>query len=144
MAVTKKELMQMSRSELDELYKNSPIGSLPNGDSQGTAVMAPGTWLAKVLAFFIRLLAWQGKVFYSQEGYLLNKITPLRFKSVKAEVYQGDSWLDGKKSLILDYSKTSFVAQKIRDEIREVSPGIYLGKVYWGSKRTPLDFILEF
>jgi len=27
------------------------------------------------------------------------------------------------------------VAQWIRDEIREVSPGVYLGKVYWSDKR---------
>lgn len=144
MAITKTELMQMSRAELDELYKNSLTGAMPKGNSQGTAVIAPGTWLAKILAFFIRLLAWQGKVFYPQETYLLNKISPLRIRAIKAQIYKGDSWLDGKETLILDYSKTSFVAQKIRDEIREVAPGIYLGKVYWGKQRTPLDFILEF
>jgi hypothetical protein len=144
MTVTKTELMQMSRPQLDELYKNSPIGSMPVGNSQGTAVIAPGTWLAKVIAFFIRLLAWQGKVFYPQESYLLNKILPFHMHAVKAQVYKGNSWLDGKETLILDYSKTSFIAQKIRDEIREVAPGLYLGKVYWGNDRTPLDFILEF
>lgn len=144
MTITKIELMQMSRTELDELYTNSPIGAMPKGDSQGTAVIAPGTSLAKVLAFFIRLIAWQGKVFYPQETYLLNKVSPLQMRSIKAQVYKGDSWLDGKETLVLDYSKTSFVAQKIRDEIREVAPGIYLGKVYWGNQRTPLDFILEF
>src|SRR6185295_14649556 len=38
-------------------------------------------------------------------------------------------------------SKTSLVARKVRDEIREVSPGLYLGKVYWGKKRL-IDFAL--
>ena len=44
---------------------------------------------------------------------------------------------------MLDYSDTSLVAQWIRDEIREVSPGVYLGKVYWGRQRL-IDFVLEF
>jgi len=35
------------------------------------------------------------------------------------------------------------VAQWIRDEIREVAPSIYLGKVYWANKRL-IDFALEF
>lgn len=142
MSVTKTELMNMSRAELDKLYQNSPIG-VPKGNSRGTAVIVPGTWFAKVFAGFIRLLAWQGKVFYPEQ-YLLNKITPFRLRSVKAQVYEGNSWLDGGRTLVLDYSKSSFIAQKIRDEIREVAPGLYLGKVYWGEQRTPLDFILEF
>ena len=36
---------------------------------------------------------------------------------------------------MLDYSKTSLVAQWIRDEIRQVAPKIYLGQVYWEKKR---------
>ncbi len=44
---------------------------------------------------------------------------------------------------MLDYSKTSLVAQWIRDEIREVAPGIYLGLVYWGKKKL-IHFALEF
>jgi hypothetical protein len=35
------------------------------------------------------------------------------------------------------------VAHWIRDEIREVAPQVYLGKVYWGKKRL-IDFALEF
>jgi hypothetical protein len=91
----------------------------------------------------IKFLAWQGKVFHTDQAFLLNKITPFGFKLVKAQVYRGESWIDGKEATILDYSKTSFVAQKIRDEIREVAPGLYLGQAYWGKWRV-LNFILEF
>jgi hypothetical protein len=31
----------------------------------------------------------------------------------------------------------------IRDEIRQVAPGVYLGQVFWGKKRIAL-FMLEF
>lgn len=137
------DLMKMSQAELDELYKNSPIGSIPDGDGKGTALVAAGSGLGKILSSIIKLLIWQGKVFYREQDFLLNKITPFKLKAIKAQVYRGDSWLCGGESTILDYSKTSFVAQKIRDEIREVAPGIYLGNAYWGKTRL-LSFILEF
>ena len=35
---------------------------------------------------------------------------------------------------MLDYSDTSLIAHWIRDEIREVADGLYLGLVFW--KRT--------
>lgn len=137
------DLMKMSQAELDELYKNSPIGSIPDGDSNGTAIVAAGSLLGQILASIIKLLLWQGKVFYRDREFLVNKISPFRLKAIKAQVYRGDSWLCDGESIILDYSQTSFVAQKIRDEIREVAPGIYLGNAYWGKTRV-LGFILEF
>jgi len=44
---------------------------------------------------------------------------------------------------VLDYSDTSILAQWIRDEIREIEPGLYLGKVYWNKSRL-IDFALKF
>jgi hypothetical protein len=44
---------------------------------------------------------------------------------------------------VLDYSETSLVARWIRDEIRQIGPGTYLGKVYWEKKRL-IDFALVF
>ena len=137
------DLVNLSQAELDSLYKNSRTGNIPDGDSQGTAIVLPGSVLAKVLIPLIKLLAWQGKFFYRDRESLLNKITFFGIKAIKAEVYRGESWLCGGESIILDYSKTSFVAQKIRDEIREVAPGIYLGNAYWGRARI-LNFILQF
>lgn len=43
--------------------------------------------------------------------------------------------MDGSECIDLDYSKTSFVARWIRDEIREVSPGLFLGIVFWSKRR---------
>ena len=73
---------------------------------------------------------------------LVNKLTPFGVRAVRAKVYIGDSWLDGNKAIIFDYSKTSFIAQGIRDEIREVEPGVYLGKVWWRATRL-VDFALN-
>lgn len=141
--LTTTDLVKMSQAELDELYQNSPIGEIPDGDSKGTAMIIPGSVLAKVLLPLIKLLAWQGKVFYRDQEFLFNKVSLFSFKAIKAKIYRGESWVCEGEATILDYSKTSFVAQKIRDEIREVAPGIYLGSAYWGKTRL-LNFILEF
>ena len=63
--------------------------------------------------------------------------------AIIAKVYKGSSWLDNKECIVLDYSETSLVAHWVRDEIREVAPHVYLGKVYLGKKRL-IDFALEF
>ena len=62
---------------------------------------------------------------------------------MRAKVYKEASWFDGKETIVLDYSKTSFVARKVRDEIREVSPGVFLGLVFWERDKIAL-FALKF
>jgi len=45
--------------------------------------------------------------------------------------------------IVLYYSETSLVASHIRDEIRAIETGFYLGKVYWDNARL-IDFSLDF
>jgi hypothetical protein len=140
-------LLEMSQAELDRLFTESPPGEIPTGESSGTAIVCPGTWWARIISRFVRHVAWQGKVFTrspdGQDATLQNKIGPLSTELIVARVYFTDSWLDGKRCIVLDYSKTSLLARKIRDEIREVAPKLYLGKVWWGKTRL-IDFALEF
>lgn len=144
---TVKGWLKLSRAELDEIYKKADAGKVPRGDTLGTAIVT-GSLLARCYASFARLFAWQGKVFDLfppdyEEGILLNKITPFSLTFVVAKVYRDTSWMDGRETIVIDYSKTSFVAGKLRDEIREVVPGIYLGKVWFGKIRI-LDFALTY
>ena len=139
--------LDKDRDELDAIYKGASAGTIPNGDTRGTAIVA-GTFFARCYARFARLFAWQGKVFdlfppNRENGILINKISPLSLTFIVAKVYRDASWMDGRETIVIDYSKTSFFAQKIRDEIREVEPGIYLGKVWWGKTRI-LDFALNY
>ena len=136
-------LLKMSQAQLDELFTSSKPGDIPDGEATGTAIVAPGTAYSPDIAKFINLFAWQGKVFDAKNGVLRNKILPLGLNAIIAKVYKADSWLDGKECIVLDYSDTSLVAHWIRDEIREISPGVYLGKVYWGKQRL-IDFALQF
>lgn len=143
MAYDVAKLLTLSQAELDTLFTNSPVGKIPDGEAEGTAIVAPGTAFSSAIASFVSFFAWQGKVFDAKKGVLKNKILPFGLNAILAKVYKGPSWLDGKECIVLDYSDTSVVAQWIRDEIREIEPGLYLGKVYWDKTRL-IDFALKF
>ena len=137
------ELLAMTQTQLDELFTGREPGPIPDGEARGTAIIAPGTQFTGEIARMINLFAWQGKVFDSTQGVLRNHILAFGMKAIIAKVYKGESWLDHKECIVLDYSETSMIAHWVRDEIRMVQPGLYLGKVYWGEKRL-IDFALEF
>ena len=84
-----------------------------------------------------------GKTFDAARGVLRNRILPIGLNAIVATVYKGPSWLDNKECIVLDYSETSLVARWIRDEIRLIDSGFYLGRVYW-DKKPLIHFSLEF
>jgi len=122
------ELRQMSQSELDQVYADAEAGNVPDGESAGTAVFFPDSGIFNIPSQILASLFWQGKVFETEEGLLVNKV--IGFRAIRAEVYRGESLFDGNESIIIDYSRTSILANPVRDEIREVAPGIYLGRAY--------------
>lgn len=143
MTVRAADVRRMSRAEQDELFRASPPGPIPIGRARGTAMLAPGSWIDGILALLVRVFWWKGKVFRPESGDLKNRIGPFGTPAIRAKVYEDASWFAGSPAIILDYSKTSLLARAIRDEMREVAPGVYLGVVYWGRKRIA-GFMLEF
>lgn len=141
--LTVPDLLKMSQTQLDDLFKASQPGPIPDGVADGTAIIAPGTVFSPEIAKIVNVFSWQGKTFDGTHGVLRNRILSIGLNAIVAEVYMGPSLLDGKDCIVLDYSKTSLVAQWIRDEIRQIGPKIYLGKVYWDKKRL-IDFALQF
>jgi hypothetical protein len=143
MAYDVPQLLQMSNADLDALFSNSPAGDIPDGPAKGTAIIASGTKFSADIAEFINLFAWQGKTFDAKKGVLRNRILLFGLNAIIATVYKGPSWLDNKECIVLDYSETSLVARWIRDEIRLIGPGFYLGRVYW-DKKPLIHFCLQF
>jgi len=136
-------LVDETAGGLGELFGAGTAGAIPDGRGRGTVLLGTGGRAARVAAAICYALAWRGKVVNAREGRLKNIVTPLGVRAIEAAVYKQDSWYDGETCIVLDYSKTSFVARKIRDEIREVAPGVFLGLVFWGRRRV-LDFALDF
>ena len=143
MAYDAAQLLDMTQTQLDDLFRASPAGPIPDGAAKGTAIIAPGTKYTETIAELINHFGWQGKVFDAKKGVLKNKILIFGFEAILARVYIDKSWLDGKDCVVLDYSETSILAHYIRDEIRLIGPGFYLGKVYWAKDRL-IDFCLQF
>jgi hypothetical protein len=142
--VTEDALLGMSNTALDDLFRASPSGSIPDGNMRGTVLAFPGSFIARPFAALAYWLAWQGKVVDGKRRMLRNKITPFRLRLIAAALSHDTSWVDDRDCVLLDYSRTSFVAKMVRDEIRLVSPSLYLGVVWvwrrrvgWFTLRSP-------
>ena len=141
---TANSLRVMTQTNLTSVYLQKPAGPIPDGDSNGTAVFFAGSILAQPVTMLANYI-WQGKVFDTDTGILTNKV--FGFRAIKAKVFYGPSLLDGKQAVIIDYHDTSILAHKIRDEIRLVSPNLYLGRAYWRGYLGDymiVNFILDF
>jgi hypothetical protein len=134
-AVDEDSLLDMGNTDLDALFRSSQAGPVPDGDMRGTVLAFPGSAAAKPLAKVLYLIAWQGKVVDRRKGMLRNKITPFGLRLVAAKVSLAPSWVDGQDCVLLDYSRTSLVARMVRDELRQVSPVLYLGVIWLWRKR---------
>ncbi len=136
-------LIAATRPELARLFSSGRAGEVPDGRGRGTVLLGTGGLTARVAAGLSYALVWRGKVVNARAARLLNILTPLQVEAIEAMIYKQESWYDGAPCIVLDYSKTSFAARRIRDEIREIAPGVYLGIVFWG-RRHVLDFALDF
>lgn len=135
-------LWTASGHELDDLFRRSPAGAYPRGESEGFFLLAPGTPASRPLTALLRL-GWRGKDFDVENARVVNRILPIGLRAVRARVRVEKSRLDGQSCYVLDYAPTSIVARNVRDEIREIAPGLYLGLVYWRGLRLG-RFALQF
>jgi hypothetical protein len=126
--------LSLSGHELDDLFLRSPAGAYPHGRAEGLFLLMPGTPGGPLMARLLGL-AWRGKEFDAEAGTMVNRVLPIGIRAVPARVRQESSRFDGKPCHVLDYSRTSLIAGKVRDEIREIAPGLYLGLVYWRGLR---------
>jgi len=131
-----RDLVRMSQSELEALYLASPPAPAPNGFLPGRAIKSPGSPFTAANARLTRIV-WQGKIF-RDDGTMINRMFGAA-KAIPADVYLGESLIDGQPSLILDYSRSKLWPD-VRDEIREVAPGLYLGVMYKGNPATQKMF----
>jgi hypothetical protein len=143
MTLTAQDISQLSADQVDELFRGGEVGQIPDGEADGTAIFWPGSPAEPLLEAVVQSIAWQGKVVNARGRELKNRILPLGMRAIAADVYTGRSWFDGADCIVLDYSKRSLLARFVRDEIRRVAPGLYLGLVYLGKKRL-IYFTLQF
>ena len=101
--------------------------AIPPGRVRGTALLAPGTRRARIVSRGARL-SGRERCLKPDEATAVNRFFGMRV--IRGQLYEGPSWLDGRPSLVLDYSQTSRIYADNRDEIRQVAPGLFLGLMY--------------
>ncbi len=115
---------QCSVPELDAMFRAAGPGAAPMGVKNGW-VIEPPAMVALGNVF------WQGKRFYP--GGVINRT--LGSEAVSGAVFVAGSVLDGRPTWVIQYPFP------VRDEIREVAPGVYLGSSLSPGGRT-LTFVL--
>ncbi len=137
------QLACMSWCELEQLYRQAGVGAIPQGYACGRPLYDPCRKFSGPRAR-MTCAVWHGKLF-CPDGTLINQWSG--FQAIRAQVAYGPSWLDGKQSIIMDYEFTSHVWTNVRDEMREVGPGIFLGVMYQRREQEPrlkMYFALQF
>jgi hypothetical protein len=127
------QLLRMSECELIEVYKCGIVSPVPCGYTPGTVIYKPGSKIVVPASKLFKATAWQGK--YITCDKMINRQFGL--PSITADIMSGESWIDGGPTLVFDYWDSSFICKQYRDEVREVSPGVYLGCMHRRDKDGP-------
>jgi hypothetical protein len=127
-------LMGLSQSQLDTLYEQSEAGPMPEGYSRGEVMFFPGSDWESPIADILRLV-WQGKIFDVEDDLVYNEVFGI--EGIIGKLSYGPSLLDGNKSIRISYRRSTVFFRYMFDELRELSPQVYLGRAYvheWGKR----------
>jgi hypothetical protein len=143
------DLAQQGSRALAEIYATATTPKLRDldGTPRGRMLAFAGP-LGKGRAFeglrrfaAARYFPWDGKSFHSKNDVAGKGINRVRGAGdwFRFETSIGPSAMDGKPCLILDYdvSPNPWVIRQIHDELRQVSPRLFLGPAMWKTKTHP-------
>lgn len=151
------DLLRFPAARLEALYRAAPCPPLSalDGDLRGRMLAWPGAGRATGLA--LRSLAgrswfpWRGKSFRPLSGDAgegINRVISDARRWYRFETRLGPSLCDGREALLLDYDLPTnpFFIRPIKDEVRTLQPGLFLGQAWLAAGAAPrlvLYFALE-
>lgn len=127
---TLQQLRQLSEPQLEQLFGQACAAPVPVGFSRGQVLVLTGRPFPKAGAWAAGLV-WKGKHF-DEDGRFINQW--LGFRALQSHAVEGPSWYDGRPCLVLEYPPGTPLFANMRDEAREIAPGLYLARAY---KRSP-------
>jgi hypothetical protein len=135
------DLLALDCAALAALYRGARVPYLREvaGDLRGRMLAVEG--LPPSLAATVRALAaserfpWRGKSFTpitNDSGEGINRVLTDRIRLFRFTTFVGPSRAGAFDAVQLDYdhSENPFFIRAIKDEIRELAPGLYLGQAY--------------
>jgi hypothetical protein len=123
---TLRALKKLTLCELDRLFDPAPAGQIPVGYTRGQVLVMVDAKLPKLQACFASTI-WRGKTF-DADGSYINQWPG--FEALRGQAELGVSWHDGKPCLVLGYPDGTPLFGNLRDELREIAPGLYLARLY--------------
>jgi hypothetical protein len=136
------DLAALGPDELMELYLNARTPSLAelDGKMHGRMLAVPRLQKPHVKAWLDRfsrsaLFPWQGKTFSHEtadHGHGVNRLLGERVTWFRFHTYIGPSHAGDFDAVHLDYGHDGNppIVRKVKDEVREVAPALYLGLAY--------------
>ncbi len=142
-------LLACDANTLERLYRAASVPKLTDvrGDLRGRMLaLAPGA--PGILTTLARTLAsqdwfpWRGKSFSplaADRGEGINRVISDRWRLFRFETFVGPSRAGSFDAVQLDYDNPGnpFFIRAIKDEIRELSPGLYLGQAWLNTGKSP-------
>lgn len=111
---------------LNAVFAAGYVTAVPAGPLRGLPLVNPGSANAGVASRGGRVV-WSGKRIDADSLVAVNRFFGLPM--IRANVRIEPSLRDGAPAIVLDYSGSSWLYRNVRDEIREVRPGLFLGYV---------------
>ena len=149
------DLLALSPDRLSALYAGASVPRLDlvSGDLRGRMLAWPNLARGPVAGLLRRWAAssrfpWRGKSFTpgDEKGEGINRVFLDRLRLYRFETFIGRSRAGDFDALQLDYDRPQnpFFIRPIRDEIRELSPGLYLGQAWLEIGARPPSLVLYF
>jgi len=120
------DLHLLSLSQLDDLFRQSTIHAMPYGNMPGEVIAfanVPAPQLVKRVANN----HWKGKNI-APDGSFTNQWK--HGQALSSCLTVGPSYLDGQPCIICEYPRWTPLFGPMRDEYREIAPGLFLGRQY--------------
>ncbi|RZU46702.1 hypothetical protein EV700_1083 [Fluviicoccus keumensis] len=156
---TLEDLARRSFAELEEVYLGAPepvsVVSL-NGSPKGRMLAVryldnglPHSFIAAIAR--LGVFPWEGKSFEATADHAGQGSNRIKLLKPTLNLFTfasriDTSAIDGRRCIVLDYDLPGnpWVVQRIRDELREVSPGLFLGPAMVKVRRGAAETILWF
>jgi hypothetical protein len=121
-----RQLQLLNECELECLYAQAQAAPPLVGYARGRVLFLAGGRFPHARARVFGLV-WKGKHF-DEAGCFINQW--VGFRAIQSRAAYGESWYDGKPCLLLEYPAGTPLFADLRDEVRQVGPGLYLIRAY--------------
>ena len=122
----------------EALFRQGTLGCGPLGPTRGTVLYADGKHPR--LKARLQGVVWKGKTFHD-DGTFTNRWLG-GVHAVSAGVCVEPSWLDGQPCLVMQYAPDAPVFGGVRDELRQIAPGVWLGRSYDAATGHPKNWFV--